>query len=168
MFRSIYGLKMPLNQRRSGPNNLEKAWEGQGNLDRTWEVVGKKGCQYCGDFRCELYMHLQEWMQGSGPEKLNLEYCSMAKKFGKAGEGHSDKGCFKVKPSKPRRCGKHPVRTTTIHQDDNSAAAGAILAFASANAEATLPGALDANSCNKEQPLPTTEWNEAVLNTIAS
>lgn len=130
MFRSIYGLKMPLNQRRSGPNNLERAWE----------VVGKQECRHCGVYRCELYKHIQEWMQGSGPKKTDLEYCNMAMKFGHAGEGHSE-NCFRVKPSKPRRCGKHPVRTTTVHQDDNSAASGAILAFASANAEATLPGA---------------------------
>lgn len=56
----------------------------------------------------------------------DLEYCSMVRKFGKAGEGHGE-GCFRVKPSKPRRCGKHPVRTTTVHQDDATVAALAAL-----------------------------------------
>ena len=114
IYRSIYGTKLPLNTRRSGPNNLERAWE----------VVGKQMCSHCGIYRCELYKHIESWM----PERL--EYCSMLQNFGPRGEGDRE-GCFRVKPSKPRRCGKHPVRTTSLHQDD-AGASTAMAAFASA------------------------------------
>lgn len=77
-------------------------------------------CGHCGVARCELYKHLEGWMP------KGAEYCSMVQKFGPGGE-EGREACFRVKPSKPRRCGKHPVRTTTRHQDD----VGGLMAFAS-------------------------------------
>lgn len=56
----------------------------------------------------------------------------MLQNFGPKGEGeHAKSNCYRVKPSKPRRCGRHPVRTTSLHQDDASAST-AMAAFASA------------------------------------
>lgn len=101
--RAIYGTKMPLNTRRIGPNSLESAWE----------VVGKQECKQCGMFRCELWKHIKTWM----PKEL--EYCAMKQNFGSPARPGAAESCYRGKPSKPRRCGRHPVRTTTIHQDDN-------------------------------------------------
>ncbi|KAG9234366.1 hypothetical protein BJ875DRAFT_15513 [Amylocarpus encephaloides] len=102
IFRAIHGTKMPLNTRRSGPNKLEAAWE----------VIGASPCQHCGMFRCELHQHIKEWMP------KDLEYCTMKRSFGLPAHVDANATCFRGKPSKPRRCGRHPVRTTTIHQDD--------------------------------------------------
>jgi hypothetical protein len=102
IYRAIYGTKMPLNTRRIGPNSLESAWE----------VVGKQQCKQCGMFRCELWQHIKTWM----PKEL--EYCSMKQNFGSAARPGAAESCYRGKPSKPRRCGRHPIRTTTIHQDD--------------------------------------------------
>lgn len=104
IYRAIYSCKMPLNTRRIGPNSLESAWE----------VVGKQECKHCGMFRCELWQHIKTWM----PEEL--EYCTMKQNFGSRAREGAAESCFRGKPSKPRRCGRHPVRTTTIHQDDNA------------------------------------------------
>jgi hypothetical protein len=104
VFRAIHGIKMPLNTRRDGPNRLE----------RIWELVGMQECKQCGIYRCELHSHIKSWM----PQEL--EYCSMKQNFGlKATEGAKDH-CFRGKPSKPKRCGRHPLRTTSVHQDDSS------------------------------------------------
>ncbi|CZS92320.1 hypothetical protein WAI453_000205 [Rhynchosporium graminicola] len=103
--RAIHGTKIPLNTRRVGPNSLESAWE----------VVGKQECKQCKMYRCELHEHIKTWMpQG-------LEYCSMKKNFGlRAKENSTHQSCFRGKPSKPHRCGRHPLRTTSVHQDDSS------------------------------------------------
>ncbi|KAF4624429.1 hypothetical protein G7Y89_g13743 [Cudoniella acicularis] len=102
VYRAIHGTKMPLNTRRVGPNLLEAAWE----------LVGRQECQHCGVYRCELHQHIKSWM----PKEL--EYCSMKLNFGiPAGEG-ANLTCYRGKPSKPRRCGRHPLRTTSMHQDD--------------------------------------------------
>ncbi|KAH8685637.1 hypothetical protein BGZ60DRAFT_522923 [Tricladium varicosporioides] len=102
VFRAIHGTKMPLNSRRIGPNNLEAAWE----------LVGKQECRHCGIYRCELHKHIKSWMPA------DLEYCTMKLNFGfPAGEG-ANLTCYRGKPSKPRRCGRHPLRTTSMHQDD--------------------------------------------------
>lgn len=103
IYRAIYGTKMPLNTRRIGPNSLESAWE----------VVGKQECKQCGMFRCELWQHIKTWM----PQEL--EYCTMKQNFGSRARPGAAESCYRGKPSKPRRCGRHPIRTTTIHQDDN-------------------------------------------------
>ncbi|PBP18608.1 F-box domain-containing protein [Diplocarpon rosae] len=103
--RAIHGTKIPLNTRRIGPNKLESAWE----------VVGKQECKQCGIYRCELHSHIKAWM----PKEL--EYCSMKVNFGlPAGEHAVHQTCFRGKPSKPKRCGRHPSRTTSVHQDDAS------------------------------------------------
>jgi hypothetical protein len=103
VYRAVYGTKMPLNTRRIGPNSLESAW-----------VSGKQECKQCGAARCELWKHIRTWMPP------NLEYCSMKQNFGSPARPGAAESCFRSKPSKPRRCGRHPVRTTTIHQDDSS------------------------------------------------
>lgn len=100
--RALHGPKMPLNTRRPVPNPLERAWEG----------VGRKTCLHCGNYRCQLYEHIKSWM----PE--GLEYCQFSQKFGSCAEKGAKDSCYRGKPSKPNRCGRHPVRTTTIHQDD--------------------------------------------------
>jgi len=109
VFLSIHGFKMPLNQRRSAPNSLERAWA----------VMGKQECRHCGVDRCELYKHIQQWMQVGGPLKRELEFCKLAVNFGCAG-GSDAPTCFRVKPSKPRRCGKHLVRTTSLREDEKN------------------------------------------------
>jgi hypothetical protein len=48
-----------------------------------------------------------------------LEYCSMKQNFGSHAKKNAKDHCYRSKPSKPRRCGRHPVRTSTIHQDDH-------------------------------------------------
>ncbi len=103
--RAIHGTKIPLNTRRIGPNKLESAWE----------VVGKQECKQCGIYRCELHQHIKTWMP------MELEYCSMKGNFGlPAKENAFHKTCYRGKPSKPKRCGRHPLRTTSVHQDDAS------------------------------------------------
>ncbi|KUJ15643.1 uncharacterized protein LY89DRAFT_90477 [Mollisia scopiformis] len=104
VFRAIHGTKMPLNTRRIGPNRLESAWE----------VVGKQECQQCGIYRCELHQHIKTWM----PKEL--EYCAMKQNFGLRAIDGAKEHCFRGKPSKPKRCGRHPLRTTSVHQDDAS------------------------------------------------
>jgi len=102
IFREIHGTKMPLNTRRVGPNPFESAWE----------IVGIPKCKHCGVYRCELWQHLKTWM----PKEL--EYCTLKQNFGPRAEESASETCRRGKPSKPNRCGRHPVRTTTIHQDD--------------------------------------------------
>lgn len=105
IYRAIHGTKMPLNTRRIGPNSLEAAWE----------VVGKQQCKQCGAYRCELHQHIKTWMpQG-------LEYCAFKQNFGLAAAEHANATCYRGKPSKPKRCGRHPLRTTSMHQDDGLA-----------------------------------------------
>jgi len=111
IYREIHGTKMPLNTRRIGPNTLESAWE----------VVGKQSCKQCGPYRCELYQHIKTWM----PEEL--EYCTMKQNFGRKANPSAKETCVRGKPSKPKRCGRHPERTTSMHQDDNSFAMTASL-----------------------------------------
>ena len=100
--RAIHGTKMPLNTRRIGPNSLESAWE----------VVGRQECKQCGVYRCELHAHIKTWMPA------NLEYCAMKQNFGFPARNGAPDTCYRGKPSKPRRCGRHPTRTTSVHQDD--------------------------------------------------
>jgi hypothetical protein len=102
IFRAMHGTKMPLYTRRSGPNPLEAAWE----------VVGKRECKHCGIYRCELHQHIKSWMP------KDLEYCSMKQNFGLPADTKAKPTCFRGKPSKPHRCGRHPSRTTSMHQDD--------------------------------------------------
>lgn len=59
-------------------------------------------------------MHLREFME-KGP--LEREYCGMKGNFGGKGKEGVD-GCWRGKPSKPRRCGRHPERTTTVRVED--------------------------------------------------
>lgn len=102
VYRAIHGTKMPLDTRRIGPNALERAWE----------VVGKQQCNQCGIYRCELHQHIKTWMpQG-------LEYCAFKQNFGLAAVENANRTCYRGKPSKPKRCGRHPLRTTSVHQDD--------------------------------------------------
>ncbi len=102
IYRAIHGTKMPLNTRRIGPNKLEAAWE----------VVGKQECSHCGMYRCELHEHIKSWMP------MELEYCAMKQNFGLPAPRNAHANCYRGKPSKPKRCGRHPLRTTSIHQDD--------------------------------------------------
>lgn len=105
IFRAIHGTKIPLNTRRIGPNILEAAWE----------LVGKQKCKQCGVYRCELYQHIKTWMpQG-------MEYCAFKQNFGLAAAEQANATCYRGKPSKPKRCGRHPLRTTSMHQDDRLA-----------------------------------------------
>ncbi|KAN0108343.1 hypothetical protein V8E51_008085 [Hyaloscypha variabilis] len=102
VYRAIHGTKMPLNTRRLGPNPLEAAWE----------VVGKRECKQCGIYRCELHQHIKSWM----PKEL--EYCAFKQNFGIPAVNNAHATCYRGKPSKPKRCGRHPLRTTSVHQDD--------------------------------------------------
>ncbi|PQE07608.1 F-box domain-containing protein [Rutstroemia sp. NJR-2017a BBW] len=106
IYRAIFPSPIPLSTRRVGPNSLEAAWAFKGGN-------GEQKCAHCGVYRCELWKHISTWM---GAER---EYCSMKGNFGRRGrEGTEERGCWRGKPSKPRRCGRHPERTTTVHQDD--------------------------------------------------
>jgi hypothetical protein len=105
IYRAIHGTKMPLNTRRIGPNKLESAWE----------VIGKQECKQCGVYRCELYQHIKSWMP------KDLEYCAFKLNFGTAASNVANATCYRGKPSKPKRCGRHPLRTTSMHQDDTLA-----------------------------------------------
>lgn len=90
---AIYGLKMSLAQHRAGPNSLERAWN----------PMGKQLCHHCGVYRCQLYRHIQEWING---QRSSLEYCSVAKKFVRYTKGQR-RSCFRSKPSRPGICGRH-------------------------------------------------------------
>jgi hypothetical protein len=103
VYRAIHGTKMPLSTRRVGPNPLEAAWE----------VVGKRECKQCGIYRCELHQHIRSWM----PKEL--EYCAFKQNFGIPAGNNTHATCYRGKPSKPKRCGRHPLRTTSVHQDDS-------------------------------------------------
>lgn len=104
VFRAIHGIKMPLNTRRIGPNPLESAWE----------VVGKQECPQCGIYRCELHEHIKTWMP------RHFEYCALKQNFGLPASEDASETCYRCKPSRPKRCGRHPLRTTSVHQGDGS------------------------------------------------
>jgi hypothetical protein len=106
IYRAIHGVKMPLNTRRIGPNSLESCW---------FALDNKKQCKQCGIFRCELHQHIKTWMP------KGLDYCAFKQNFGVAAGEHSNATCYRGKPSKPKRCGRHPLRTTSVHQDDGLA-----------------------------------------------
>ncbi|KAG9248158.1 hypothetical protein BJ878DRAFT_489711 [Calycina marina] len=105
IYRALFGTKIKLNTRRDGQ---------AGTIEKSWEVVGKNQCPHCDPFRCQLYRHLEVWM---GPK---FEYCSSKDNFGIPAPPGAPAQCYRSKPSKPRRCGRHPIRTTTMHQDDIS------------------------------------------------
>ncbi|OBT63974.1 hypothetical protein VE03_06001 [Pseudogymnoascus sp. 23342-1-I1] len=93
-YRTLHRSRVPLNQRRRGPNTLEMAWEVLGPVTP---------CRYCGIYRCELHMHIREFMPG------RYEYCAVRGVFGlRAREGAKD-GCFRSNPPKPMMCGRHWV-----------------------------------------------------------
>ncbi|OBT42821.1 hypothetical protein VE00_08136 [Pseudogymnoascus sp. WSF 3629] len=91
-YRTTHRVRVPLNQRRRGPNTLESAWEVLGPVT---------ACRYCGIYRCELHMHIREFMPA------RYEYCAVRGVFGlKAKEGVEDR-CFRSNPPKPMMCGRH-------------------------------------------------------------
>jgi hypothetical protein len=47
-----------------------------------------------------------------------LEYCAFKQNFGIPAGNNAHASCYRGKPSKPKRCGRHPLRTTSVHQDD--------------------------------------------------
>jgi hypothetical protein len=91
-YRQLYPSRIPLNQRRQGPNKLESAWE----------VLGPTtACRFCGIYRCELHMHIREFLPAM------YEYCTVRQVFGlKAKEG-ADEHCYRCCPPMPKRCGRH-------------------------------------------------------------
>ncbi|OBT52164.1 hypothetical protein VE04_08085 [Pseudogymnoascus sp. 24MN13] len=90
--RTTNRVRVLLNQRRRGPNTLESAWEVLGPVT---------ACRHCGIYRCELHMHIREFMPG------RYEYCAVRGVFGlKAKEGVED-WCFRSNPPKPMMCGRH-------------------------------------------------------------
>jgi hypothetical protein len=93
VYRAIYGTKMLLNTRRISL------------LEVAWEVVGSKECKQCGVFRCELYQHIKSWM----PKELG--YYAFKQNFGITADNNTHATCYRGKPSKPKRCGRHPLRT---------------------------------------------------------
>ncbi|ESZ97425.1 hypothetical protein SBOR_2203 [Sclerotinia borealis F-4128] len=109
IYRAIHGTALPLNTRRVGPNELEYAF--------TKEEA--RMCSFCGKGRCELWRHIRGFMEGGVCER---EYCGMKGNFGGKGRGGREGievvGCWRGKPSKPRRCGRHPERTTTVRVED--------------------------------------------------
>ncbi|KAI9643089.1 hypothetical protein NHQ30_008824 [Ciborinia camelliae] len=113
IYRAIHGTALPLTTRRAGPNDAEYAFT----------KSDAKMCRYCGTGRCELWMHVKEFME-KGPRER--EYCGMKGNFGGKGTQrervgrHPFSGCWRGKPSKPRRCGRHPERTTTLRLEDGA------------------------------------------------
>ncbi|KAH8596358.1 hypothetical protein B0O99DRAFT_493974, partial [Bisporella sp. PMI_857] len=103
ILRALHPEKMPLNSRRVGQ---------AGTVERSWEIVGRNTCNHCGTYRCQLWRHIKDWM----PDYL--EYCTLKENFGMKAGPEARETCYRSKPSKPRRCGRHPIRTTTVHQDD--------------------------------------------------
>jgi len=72
---------------------------------RTWEFHGKQKCRHCGTPKCQLHMHLRDWM----PEKY--EYCAIREVYAlKAKEGAKMGHCYRSNPLKPERCGRHPIK----------------------------------------------------------
>jgi hypothetical protein len=71
---------------------------------RSWEFHGKQKCRHCRNPKCQLHMHLRDWM----PEKY--EYCAVRQVYGLRAKGGGDAGfCYRSNPLKPDRCGRHPV-----------------------------------------------------------
>lgn len=102
VFVSIHGLKTPLTTPRIGPNTLESAWE----------VIGREHeCKHCKQYRCKLYAHIGGFFPG-------MEFCTLKKIFGTKAKVNAPKSCYRITPSKPHRCGRHPHRTFTIHESD--------------------------------------------------
>lgn len=88
--------------------NLQKALNGNVTLEtcrkgRPWEFHGKQECRHCGNHRCQLYMHLRDWM----PTKY--EYCAIRQVYGLKAQEGVKKYCYRSNPLKPGRCGRHRV-----------------------------------------------------------
>jgi hypothetical protein len=93
--------------------NLKKALHGTIPISarrrgRAWE---KYECSYCGTHRCQLHVHLRDWM----PEKY--EYCAIRQVYGlKAQEGAKKSYCYRSNPLKPESCGRHPVKKVLFEE----------------------------------------------------
>lgn len=83
---------IPLNTRRSGPNELEAAWLS------LFPEGGKRECELCLKRRCELWRHVRVWvlsglsrgmegkvwsMEVDVPLEQVGEYCAVRKRFGR-------------------------------------------------------------------------------------
>jgi hypothetical protein len=99
--------------------NLQKALHGTTPLStrrkgHDWEVHGKQECRHCGIHRCQLHMHLRDWIPGK------YEYCAIRQVYGlkaQEGAGAGRKAyCHRSNPLKPGRCGRHPVKE--VHFED--------------------------------------------------
>ncbi|KAK0666363.1 hypothetical protein QBC41DRAFT_151077 [Cercophora samala] len=128
--RRLHGT-VPLAVHRLGPNTLEWAWhlagqhvmakpslitqktepgESEGLNHKEKEALkmlrvrGQAYCRKCGARRCQLHIHIKEWM---GEE---YEYCEITQKFGpRAGEG-AKKMCQRSRPKYSNWCGRHGKR----------------------------------------------------------
>ena len=91
-YRTLYPTRVPLNQRRRGPNKLESMWE----------VLGPTtACRFCGIYRCELHMHIRECVPAM------YEYCAVRQVFALRAKEGADEHCFRCCPPMPKRCGRH-------------------------------------------------------------
>ncbi|KAJ2903562.1 hypothetical protein MKZ38_009687 [Zalerion maritima] len=121
----FHGSKMPLNSRRSGPNNSEWAWRLAGKLAdpsthpehaeqaliglAAFRVRGDVYCRKCGACKCELHRHIKEWMGD------DWEYCSVKEKFTKPAQPGAKHNCYRRKPNDPHQCGRHRPSTKRAH-----------------------------------------------------
>lgn len=111
---------VPLSARRSGPNDMERAWYMAARIldartasapkalaDKGLALLRVRGqalCRKCGIFRCELHKHLQGWMPDG------YEYCTVRQKFGPAAPESAKAHCYRSNPNNPHRCGRHRDR----------------------------------------------------------
>jgi hypothetical protein len=88
--------------------NLHKVLNGTVTLStrrkgRAWEFLTKQECRFCAVHRCQLHMHLRDWM----PAKY--EYCAIKQVYGLKAQEGTKKYCYRSNPLKPGKCGRHPV-----------------------------------------------------------
>ncbi|KFY15227.1 hypothetical protein V492_02144 [Pseudogymnoascus sp. VKM F-4246] len=128
-YRSTHPVRVPLNQRRRGPNKIEQVWGILGPVS---------GCNYCSGSRCELHMHIREFMPG------RYEYCAVRDVFGlKAREGSGEGSCFRSNPPKPMMCGRHWVPHVEEPAVEANAQPGAAPPFEPSGARQESPSAME-------------------------
>lgn len=124
--RRMHG-PVPLSARREGPNELEWTWhlasrhvdangrpsppstpraedDAGGNSLAMLRVRGQGLCRKCGISRCQLHVHIREWMGEA------YEYCEVRQRFGPPAPEGAKAVCSMRNPQNPNRCGRHRDR----------------------------------------------------------